>query len=177
MGSIGLAIAFVPFVVVAGFVLAILAIVYGVRGLRRSQTGGAGRGASIAGLTMGGLGLAASVVGFVLSVMVWNEVVAFVEPGPVSTDVTECVIDGRRARVEGTITNLDDKRREYTVFVEVGGRTEVAVVDAVDGGETVEWATVVTTPSVLSDCRPDVVVQGPFPYGIEIDPVAGRVVD
>ena len=177
MGSIGLAIAFIPFVVIAGFVLAILAIVYGIRGLRRSRAGGVGRGASIAGLTMGGLGLAASVVGVVLSVMVWNEVVAYAEPGPVSTEVTDCVIDGRRARVEGTITNLDDERREYTVFVKLEGRTEVAVVDAVDAGATAEWATVVTTPSVVSDCQPEIIVQGPFPYGLEIDPVAGRAVD
>ncbi len=177
MGSVGLAIAFMPFVVIAGFVLAVLAIVYGIRGLHRSRATGTGRGAAIAGLTMGGLGLAASVVGVVLSVMVWNEVVAFVEPGPVSTEVIDCVIDGRRAIVEGTITNLDDERRDYTVFVEVEGRTEVVIVDAVDARATARWSTVITTLSVVDDCRPDVIVQGPFPYGIEVDPVVGRAAD
>jgi len=103
--------------------------------------------------------------------MVLNEVVAYAEPGRLSTEVTECEIDGRRAQVEGTITNLDDERRDYTVFVEIDGRTEFVIVDAVAAGRTVEWATVVTLPSVVSECGPDVIVQGPFPYGIELDPV------
>ena len=171
MGSVGLAIAFVPFVVVAGFVLVVLAIVFGIRGLGKARTTGAGRGAAIAGLTMGGLGLAASVVGVVLSVMVWNEVMEFAEPGPVTTEVTSCVVEGRRATVEGIITNLDDQRHDYTVFVEVDGRTEVVIVDAVDAGSTADWATVITTPSVVADCQPELIVQGPFPYGVEVDPV------
>ncbi|MFW2336356.1 DUF2510 domain-containing protein [Ilumatobacter sp.] len=171
MGSIGLVIAFVPFVVVAGFALAVLALVFGIKGLRRSRPSGVGRGASIAGIVMGGLGLAATVVGVALSVMVWNEVIAFAEPGPFEIDVSSCDVDGRRVDVDGTITNLDDERRGYTVFVEVDGRTEFVVVDDVDGGETVRWATVITTPSVVSECRPEVIVQGPFPYGVEVDPV------
>jgi hypothetical protein len=120
---------------------------------------------------MGGLGLAASVVGVVLSVMVWNEVMEFAEPGPVTTEVTSCVVEGRRATVEGIITNLDDERHDYTVFVEVDGRTEVVIVDAVGAGSTVDWATVITTPSVVTDCEPELIVQGPFPYGVEVDPV------
>jgi len=171
MGSVGLAIAFLPFVVVAGFVLVVLAIVFGIIGIRQSKTTGTGRGASIAGLVMGCLGVLASIVGVVLSVMVWNEVIAFAEPGPVSTEVTNCVIDGRRANVEGTITNLDDEARAYTVFVEVDGRTEFVIVDTVDAGSTVEWATVITTSAVVSECRPALIVQGPFPYGVEVDPV------
>ena len=171
MGSIGLVIAFVPFVVVAGFALVVLALVFGVKGLRQSKTNGVGRGASIAGIVMGGLGLAATVVGIALSVMVWNEVIAFAEPGPFEIEVNSCDVDGRRVDVDGTITNLDDERRDYTVFVEVDGRTEFILVDAVDGGDTVEWATVITTPSVVADCRPEVIVQGPFPYGVEVDPV------
>lgn len=171
MGSIGLVVAWIPFVVVAGLVLAILAVVFGIKGLRRSRTTGTGRSAAIAGTVMGGLGIAASIVGVVLSVMVWNEVVAFAEPGPVSTEVTECVVDGRRVDVEGTITNLDDERHDYTVFVEVDDRTEVVIVDSVAPDETVDWATVITAGTVLDDCEPDIVVQGPFPYGIEVDPV------
>jgi len=171
MGSVGLAIAFVPFIVIAGFVLVVLAIVFGIRGLGQARNTGTGRGAAIAGLTMGGLGLAASVVGVVLSVMVWNEVMEFAEPGPVTTEVTSCVVEGRRATVEGVITNLDDERHDYTVFVEVDGRTEVVIVDAVGAGSTVDWATVITTPSVVTDCEPELIVQGPFPYGVEVDPV------
>jgi len=98
-------------------------------------------------------------------------VMRFAEPGPVATDVTSCVVDGRRATVEGTITNLDDERHDYTVFVEVDGRTEVVIVDGVNAGSTADWATVINTPSVVTDCRPELIVQGPFPYGVEVDPI------
>jgi len=171
MGSIGVAIAWLPFIVVIGGVLAILAVIFGVIGLRRSQTTGVGRGASIAGLVMGGLGVAAAVVGVVLTVMVFRVVVDFVEPGDHDAEVTSCQVDGRRAAVDGFITNLEDAARAYTIFVEVDGRTEFASVDEVDPGETATWSVVVTTRSPISECDPDLVVQGPFPYGIEVDPV------
>ena len=160
-----------PFVVVAGLALAVLAIVFGVKGLRRSRTTGAGRGASIAGTVMGVIGLAASVVGVVLSVVVWNEVVRFAEPGRHSVDAIVCDVDGRRAHVDGTITNDDDEPHDYTLFVEVDGRTEIAVVSDVAPGATASWSATVVAPSPIDECDPDVVVQGPFPFGIEVDPV------
>lgn len=171
LGSVGLAISFVPFVVVAGLALVVLALVFGIRGLRQSRTTGTGRTASIAGIVMGVLGLAACVVGAVLTVMVWNEVVAFAEPGPFEVEVTGCEVDSRVVEVDGTLTNLDDERRDYTLFVEVDGRTEVVVLDDVDAGSTAGWGTVINTPSVVTDCRAGVIVQGPFPYGLEVDPV------
>lgn len=171
MGSIAVAIAWIPFVVVAGVVLAALAVVFGTIGLRRSRASGVGRRASIGGIVMGSLGVAASVVGVILSVMVFREVVRFAEPGDVATDVTACELDGRRATIDGTVTNLDDEPRSYTLFVELGGRTEVVIVDEIRPAETVTWSTVVRARSAVSDCDPDIVVQGPFPYGIEVDPV------
>jgi hypothetical protein len=173
MGSVGLAVAWVPFIVVIGFVLSVLAVIFGIRGLRRARATGSGRGAAMAGTIMGALGIAASVVGVIFSVMVWNEVVAFAEPGPVSTEITNCAVDGRRVEVEGTITNLDDERHDYTLFVEVGGRREIVTVDDVQIDETVAWATVITARSADFECDPDITVQGPFPYGIEVDPVDG----
>ncbi len=172
-GSIGVAIAWIPFLVVIGSVLAILAIVFGTIGLRRSRSVGTGRSASIAGLVMGSLGIAASVVGVILTVAVFREVVAFIEPGDHDVQVTACELDGRRAEVEGTIVNLEDDARSYTVFVEVEGRTEVVTISAVAPGESATWSTVVTTRAPLSTCDPDITVQGPFPYDIELDPVDG----
>jgi hypothetical protein len=173
MGSIGLALAWIPFIVVIGFVLSVLAVIFGIRGLGRARLTGNGRGAAMAGTIMGALGIAASVVGVILSVMVWNEVIAFAEPGPVRTEITSCTVDGRRVDVEGTITNLDDERHDYTLFVELGGRREIVAVDDVGIDETVEWATAITARSDDVECEPDVTVQGPFPYGIEVDPVDG----
>lgn len=171
MGSIGLAIAWIPFIVLFGAILAVLALVFGIIGVRRSRASGVGRGASIAGIVMGSLGIAASVVGVILSIVVLREVIRFVEPGDATTEITSCSVDGRRADVSGTVTNLDDEAREYTLFVEVGGRTEAVVVDEVQPGDTAAWSTVVTMRSAAAGCEPDVTVQGPFPYGVEVDPV------
>ena len=171
MGSIGVAIAWIPFIVLFGAILAVLALVFGILGLKRSRAAGVGRGASIAGIVMGGIGIAASVVGVILSIVVLREVIRFVEPGDVATEVTACSVDGRRADVRGTLTNLDDESREYTLFVEVGGRSEAIVVDEVGPGDTVEWSTIVTMSSAGGECDPDITVQGPYPYGIEVDPV------
>ena len=170
-GSIGLAIAWIPFIVLFGAILAVLALVFGIIGVRRSRVAGVGRGASIAGIVMGSLGIAASVLGVILSIVVLREVIRFVEPGDTATEVTACSVEGRRAEVRGTITNLDDEAREYTVFVEVGGRTEPVVVDELQPDDTAEWSTVVTMRSAGAECDPDITVQGPYPYGVEVDPV------
>ncbi|MDW3212862.1 MAG: DUF4190 domain-containing protein [Ilumatobacteraceae bacterium] len=171
MGSVGVAIAWIPFIVVFGAVLAVLALVFGIIGIKRSRVSDVGRGASIAGIVMGSLGIAASVVGVLLSITVLREVIRFVEPGEARTEIISCSIDGRRAEVSGSITNLDDDAREYTLFVEVDDRTEFVTIDELDPGETAEWSTVVTVRSAGADCDPGITVQGPFPYGIEVDPV------
>ena len=171
MGSVSLVIAWMPFLVVAGLALAVLAVVFGLKGLRRSRHHGLGRGASIAGLVMGCSGLAASVVGVILTVLVWNEVVDFAEPGPHATTVVSCDVDGRTADVAGTITNDDDRPHDYTLFVEVDGRTEIVVVEDVAAGETTDWSTIVVGPTIFDECDPGVIVQGPFPFGVEVDPV------
>lgn len=171
MGSIGLALAWMPFIVVIGGALAILALTFGIIGLRRSRAAGRGRGASIAGIVMGGLGLAAAVIGVILSIAVLREVIRFAEPGEHVAEVTNCELDGRLAEVDGTIGNLDDTPRAYTLFVKVGGRTEIVTIPELEPGETVDWSTIVTTRSSATSCDPDLTVQGPFPYGIEVDPV------
>jgi fermentation-respiration switch protein FrsA (DUF1100 family) len=172
MGSISVAIAWIPFVVVAGATLAVLALVFGIRGLRRSRGTGVGRGSSIAGIVMGVLGLAASVVGVIFSVMVWREIAAFADPGPVSTEVVGCRIDGRNIDVTGTVTNLDGEAHDYTLFVDVDGRRDVVIVESVGPDTTVEWDAQLTTSSVSSGCEPEIIVQGPFPFGVEVDPIA-----
>lgn len=171
MGSIGAAIAWAPVIVVFGAALAVLALIFGAIGLRRSNHTGVGRGSAIAGIIMGGIGLAATVVGVTLTVGVFREVLRYIEPGDHDVGVTACELDGRRADVDGIITNLDDETRSYTVFVEIDGRREAATVSQVAPGETESWSTVVTTRAPLSECEPDLVVNGPFPYGIEVDPV------
>lgn len=173
-GLVGVSVAWAPFIVVAGIVLGVIALVAGIRGLRRSRSIGRGRGAAITGIVTGGAALALSILGVVLSIAVIREVLDFIEPGPRFVEVRSCVADGRDVLVDGTITNLSDERRDYTVFAEVDGRTAFAAVEFVDPDEVVRWEVSLRTPEALGSCDPDdveVIVNGPFPFGVETDPV------
>jgi hypothetical protein len=170
-GLVGVVIAWIPLVVIAGFVLAILALVFGVKGLRQSRDTGTGKGRAVTGLVAGVVALGLSIVGVVLTIDVFREVIAFVEPGPRFVDEVSCVVDGPEATVTGTLTNLDDRERGYVVFVTVDGSTRYTELDDVAAGSTAEWIVRVEgrfPPGF--ECDPDVVVNGPFPYGIETDP-------
>lgn len=170
-GLVAVVIAWIPLVVVAGLVLAILALVLGGRGLRRSRETGAGKGRAVTGLVTGVVALGLSVVGVVLTIDVFGEVIAYVEPGPRFVDEVACSVDEREATVTGTLTNLDDRTRDYVVFVTVDGTTRYTEVDDVAAGSTVEWIVRVDDRFAAGfECDPDVVVNGPFPYGIETDP-------
>jgi hypothetical protein len=170
-GLIAVAIAWVPLVVVVGLVLAVLAIVFGAKGVRRSRESGVGKGRAMTGLVAGVVALGLSVVGVILTIDVFREVIAFIEPGPRFVDEVTCVTDAREATVAGSLTNLDDRERDYVVFVSVDGSTRYTEIDDVEGGSTVDWIVRVDGrfPATF-ECDPDVVVNGPFPYGIETDP-------
>jgi hypothetical protein len=170
-GIIGMLIAWVPFVVVAGIVLGILALVFGIKGLRRSASLGSGRGAAITGIVTGGLTLLLAVVGIVLSVILVQAVADFIEPGPVDAEVTDCSLDGRTAIVDGSIVNESRSVRDYTLFVTVDERVDIITFDALEPGVPVEWTARIRTRRIIDECQPTLVVQGPFPFGIEIDPI------
>jgi hypothetical protein len=169
-GLIGVAIAWIPIVVVAGFVLAVVAIVAGIRGVRSGRSSGVGTGRATAGLIIGIAALLASVVGVILSVVVFREVIDFVEPGPRFVDEVTCEVDGRDVTVTGTIQNLDDTAHSYTVFAEVDRRSGYDQVEDLAPSEVTEWRVQVRTAEPVEDCDPDIVVNGPFPFGLETDP-------
>lgn len=177
-GIIAMLIAWIPLVVVAGFVLAILAVVFGARGLASSRESGVGRGRAVTGLITGVVALGLAIVGVILTVSVFREVIAFVEPGPRLVEDVECVLDRDEATVTGNLTNLGDRERDYVVFVSVGSSTRYVEIDGVGPRETVDWR--VRVDAVRSaagssttgpSCDADVFVSGPFPFGIETDPV------
>ena len=169
-GLVAVAIAWIPLIVVAGIVLALLAIVFGAKGIRQARDTGVGKGRAVTGLISGIVAVGLAIVGVFLTISVFREVIAYVEPGLRLVDDVACTVDGRDAVVEGTITNLDDEQRSYTVFVDVGGRTEYDTVDDVDPGEVATWSVAVRTRTEVDDCDPEITVNGPFPWGIETDP-------
>lgn len=170
-GVIGLLIAWIPFIVAAGIVLAGLGLIFGIVGLRRSRDSGRGRGQAIAGIVTGSIGLALSVLGIVLSVLFWRAVSDFVDPGPYDVTVTGCTVDGGFATATGTLTNESAAIRSYTLFVVVDRRTTVVALPDIDAGDTIEWVERVRFTGVGTQCLAEVSVNGPFPFGVEMDPV------
>lgn len=180
-GIIAVLIAWIPFLVVGGLVLAILALVFGIRGIRRSAVGVPGRSKAVAGTVLGAIALGLSILGVWLSVVTLIEVTDFIEPEANSAEVTECTIDRSVVTVEGTLTNRSSKAAEFTVFVDIRlqagegttSRDERAVVpvviDAVGPDETTEWQAVTTNRTGATTCTAASDVFGPFPFGLEME--------
>ncbi len=119
VGLSSLLVAWLPFVFVLGIVGAIIAVVLGciARGrIRRNEAGG--QGFVTAGILLSVAALAASVLGFMFTRVVLRELDDFLEPGPYDARIDNCNVNDRLATVEGSITNLDDEQRSYTITVE-----------------------------------------------------------
>lgn len=170
-GIIGTLLAWMPFVVVIGAALGVLALVFGAKGRRRARENGRGRAMAVTGTVTGVLALGLCVVGVITSVITFREVVAYAEPGLTTVTVDECVIDGRSASVTGTLTNESAKTRGYTLFVTVDDTRTSVVIDDVAPDATVDWHAILRDDVIVFSCEPDVIVNGPFPFGLEMEPV------
>lgn len=174
-GIIGVLLAWMPFLVVAGLVLAVLALVFGIQARRRANASGIGGGRSTAGIVLGAIGVALSVLGIALSVLVYREVVDFIDAEPHVAEVTSCTVTGGVADVRGTITNLADEHAEFTLFVKVRGESRVfepvsaQSLPTIAPGATAEWSSRVLVRESMTECAASVDVYGPFPFGVEID--------
>ncbi len=173
-GITGLTIAWLPFVGVLGAAASVVAVVLGIIGLRRARAGAERRGFAVAGTITGALGIVATAFGVWLTVLVFQAIDEYQNPGPVVANVTECV-GGSNGRVTagGELTNGSDDERSYSVRIEISGdrgaRTLRVDVDDVPAGSTREFSTTGRIPdSDEVSCR-IASVDGPLPFGIEIE--------
>lgn len=172
-GITGLTIAWLPFVGVLGAAASIVAVVLGIIGLRRARAGADRGGFAVAGTITGALGIVATAVGIWLTVLVFQAIDEYQNPGPVQAEVTECVGEGNgRVTVGGMLTNRSDDERSYSVRIEISGDRGDRVrvdVDDVPAGATKEFTTSGRIPAGDEvSCR-ILSVDGPLPFGIEID--------
>jgi Protein of unknown function (DUF2510) len=171
-GIASVVIGWIPFVVLIGLAAAIVAIVLGIVGLRRSRTSGAGSGFALTGLITGSVGVLASAVGIVLSVVVIRELNAFLDPGPVDGELTECVVDGSDVVVRGEVENQSRRERSYSVLVEVDAgsveRDHRFDVDDVPAGERAEFSGRFRARGLQGtlDCSIRS-IDGPVPFGLD----------
>lgn len=172
LGLFALLLAWVPLLVVVGVVLAVLALVFGIRGVRRARTVGTGRGLAIAGIVTGGAALGLAVVGVVLSIAMIRELSRFLDPGANEVAVRSCLIDDGDIFVEATITNKDDEPNDFTLYAvvtEPKGIADIMLeVDDVAAGETRE-VVLRRRLAAVGECEARLVVHGPLPYGLEME--------
>jgi hypothetical protein len=175
LGIVAVSIAWIPFVVVLGTIAAVLALVFGAVGVRRSTRTGDGRSRAIVGLVTGASGLVVAALGAALTFVVLDAYEAYVDPGPHDVVVTSCEIVGARAIAAGTLENLGTDTADFSVLIGFArpgtdnthdaGR---ALLDDVEPGERSEFT--VERQVDLDDVDCIVIeVTGPLPFGLSLD--------
>lgn len=171
-GVAGVVLGWVPFVFVFATCSAVLAIVFGVLGLKASRRNdGYGRDFAIAGLALAPFALAACVGGFFFTRAVVHELRDFVEPGPHELFVDQpCTVAAGRATLTGRIHNLDDRDHDYRIVVKFAStddsESSTAVVDNVAAGQTTHWSASADLSGNSITCSVSD-VSGPLPFDIE----------
>ncbi len=112
--------------------LAIVAVVFGLIGLRRSARVGRGRRAAVTGLVLGSAALGLSALGVVIA---WDQLVdAYrrardtIEVGQYALTIDECSISSGTVHIAGSLTNESHAAKAYRIEIEVRPRD---VADAV----------------------------------------------
>jgi hypothetical protein len=180
-GIAALLFAWTPFGFVVGLILAVLALVFGIRGIVRARTVGRNRGMAIAGVATGALGVALTPLGIVFTVAFVREIRDFAEPGRHTAEVTSCTVEPGAFVVQATLTNLSDKTRDYTAYAVIDADLVAGVqlkVDEVvlevedlapDTTRELEFRSSRVTSNADLECRARIVIHGPTPFGIEMD--------
>ena len=175
LGIIAVSIAWMPFLVVIGVVAAIIAIALGWAGVRRARESGTGRSRAIVGIATGVSALVASVLGVLLSVIVYDVYDEYVHPAANEVDVTSCDVVSSRAMMTGEITNIDDSTADFVAtvaFVRRGTHdvrhTGNAEISDIEPGGTVQFDVQGQVDVDLVDCE-ILEVTGPAPFGLELD--------
>lgn len=164
-------IGWVPYVFVLAVAAVLLAVVFGIIGLRRSrERNGAGRGFATAGLILSGVALCSCVGGLFFTTWLQHQIDRYDDPGRNTVQGGRCVVGGDAVTFSGTITNLESDTRSYELtlrFVLDGTNTQVQLLEVRDvaGGASAPWTT--TEPTMATGASCDVAaVHGPAPLGI-----------
>lgn len=161
LGLCSVGLAWVPFVFVIAGAAGIVGLVFGILALRRISGGEqTGKPLAVWGTVLSAVAIPLCVVGALLTAAVIDEIEQLTDPGPYSATITSCTASGGSVIAEGTITNLDDRHRDYAVVVDfiAGVRvpdTGTARVRDVAPGETASFATtgLVRTTDVRCEIR------------------------
>lgn len=170
-GTAGIVTGWVPFVFVLAACSAVLAVIFGVIGLRTARRNdGYGRGFAVAGLVLAPIALTVCVAGFLLTRAVLHEIRDFIEPGSHEVVIDTCAVDGGTATVHGTIRNTDTLPHVYRIVVHVDSGADTATatvpVPEVAAGATAPWTATTDIDGASITCAVSDVF-GPLPFGVD----------
>jgi len=172
-GILSIAFGWLPVVFVLGALLAVLGMVFGVMGLRRSRRSGSGRGFALAGTITSAIGLGVAVGGLLFTIAVFRALERYENPAEHAAEVTGCEVDDGTATVSGELRNDSDDTASFTVRVDVvrsgsGVRVSTTRRELIDvaPGETRSWeVTRRVTVDAVECSTPN--VSGPLPFGVD----------
>jgi hypothetical protein len=173
-GIVSVVLGWIPVLFAIGAVLAVLAIIFGIVGFRRSRTSGRRRGFAITGLITGSIGLLVAVVGLVFTIALFRASDRYENPPDSSLSIESCVVEAGRARAEGELRNDGVRSSRFTVHIEFravpsGPSIERLVsVRSTPPGETTRFVAVQRLDADEVECE-ITAVNGPLPLGIEFD--------
>ena len=165
LGIVSLCIGWIPFLSIVAFGTSIAAVAIGLRRRRFPQA----RGAANAGIVTGLAGFVFAIGGTWFAFVIVDAVERYENPGPYAAELVECTeVDGV-TRANGSISNLDDGTRSYTIEVTFDGdRSDTVEVADVGPGDTASF--VVEQNLRFDDLMCEVTsVKGPRPFGLETD--------
>lgn len=172
-GILSISFGWIPVVFVLGAVLAVLGVVFGSVGLRRSASTGSGRGFALAGIVTGAVGVAVAIGGLIFTVAVFRALERYENPVAHRVEVVRCAAADGVVVVAGELRNDHRDRASFTVRVDVaraGSGVRLATTRAeltdVAPGDTVHWE--LTRGVAVDDVQcSEPVVDGPLPFGID----------
>ncbi|WP_420453596.1 DUF2510 domain-containing protein [Ilumatobacter sp.] len=170
-GVAALTIGWIPFACALGAILAVIAIVAGVRARRDPRTSGAGD----AGLVTGIAALGFVAAGTWFSVALVQAVARFEDPGAHRVEIVSCARSEEETTAVGEVENLEGEVRSYVIEVEFApegpeslDRTASVEVDDVEPGGTRSFTVVQGLRYRDLDCTVSEVT-GPAPLGLDLD--------
>ncbi len=147
---------------------AVLAIVFGILGLRAARQSGVGRGMSIAGIALGGVGVVFDAVVIVLIIAAagragtsLQHLAGPADPSSYQIHTDSCSVDGvGQTTFTGTITNETSSAKNFTVNAEFRDPANGLLVDTGDtivsdipAGSTSHWQIIADNSQTQSGDR------------------------
>lgn len=174
-GIVSLALGWIPVVFAVGAVLALLGVVFGVVGLRRSAHVGRGRGMAIGGIATGIVGVLVAVGGLVFTIAIYRAIERYENPVAHEVVIEQCtVVDGQAVAV-GWLRNDSDSTADFSVLVEFTressglriASSRVRLDDVAPATRSpIETARRVAISDDDGDIACDASASGPLPFGV-----------